>query len=433
MKKFLVACVSFLSLTRLISSAAGPEYLVNEFGPVDEASELPTPFTPLPEEEPAPGLFKSSTEPFLRDARFTLAPRLYFRSLENATGVNSMFAGGGSFGLTTGWLQKMLQFGVVGYTSLPIANNRKDGIDRTGLVSPDGDGFAVLGEAWAKLKFEPATIKVYRQRLELPFIHGDDSRMIPNTFEAYQLDLRPSEIFRLNLGYVDKIKPRNRDVFIPMSEAAGVTKVDRGTAFMGFVLGDEERTYLEAIIEPTFDLFSTSYAQAGHTFKFNSGFELRTDLQMADQRSIGDELAGEFHTQFYGAQVAGSYGGAILTLAYNYTASGAGIRDPWGADPSFTGLMISNFLSPGENAYLVGLSYNFEKVGLPQLTAFSNYVYGDLPASKRRHEVNATVDYRIDQGPFKNLWLRLRYARFEASEAKPIDDFRVILNYTITF
>lgn len=344
-----------------------------------------------------------------------------------------MFAGGGSFGLTTGWLRKMLQFGAVGYASLPIASNRKDGIDRTGLVSPEGDGFAVLGEAWAKLKFEPATIKVYRQQLELPFIHSDDSRMIPNTFEAYQLNLRLSDIFRLNLGYVDRIKPRNSDVFIPMSEAAGVTKVDRGMGFAGFVIGDEERTYLEAIVEPAFDLFNTSYVQAGHTFKSHSGFEFRTDLQFADQRSIGDELAGEFRTQFYGAQVAGSYGGAILTLAYNYTATGAGIRDPWGADPSFTGLMISNFLSPGENAYLVGLSYNFERIGLPQLTAFSNYVYSDLPTSKRRNEVNATVDYRIDQGPFKNLWLRLRYARLEASEAKPVDDFRVILNYTIMF
>lgn len=433
MKKFLIVCLSVGSLIQSISCAAGPDYLVNDFEPADRASKILTPFTPLPEEKPTPGLFKSSSEPFIRDIAFSLDPRLFFRSLENATGVNSMFAGGGAMSFKTGWLHDTLQLGVTGYSAIPLASNNKDGIDRTGLVSPDGDGFAVLGQAWAKLKIEPATFKVFRQEMELPFIHGDDSRLIPNTFEAYQVDLKPSDIFRLNLGYVAKMKRRNSDEFIPMSEAAGVLEKDRGTGFVGFVLGDEERTYLEAISEATFDLYSCTYVQTGHTFKFNPDLELRGDLQFADQRSVGDSLLGEFSTQFYGAQVATSYRGAVLSLAYNHTADKVGIRDPYGADPSFTGLMISNFLSPGEDAYLVGLSYNFEKIGLRGVTAFANYVYGDMPDSRYRHEVNGTLDYRIDQGALKNLWLRLRYARLEGSDRVPVDDFRVILNYSVTF
>lgn len=433
MKKFLIVCLFVGGLIRSISSAAGPDYLVDEFGPTDQASKLPTPFTPLLEEEPTAGIFKSSREPFFRDINFSLQPRLYFRSVENFSGVNSMFAGGGALGVTTGWLHDTLQLGATGYAAIPIASNNKDGIDRTGLVSPDGDGFAVLGQAWAKLKFEPATIKVFRQELELPFIHGDDSRLIPNTFEAYQFELKPSDIFRLNAGYVAKMKRRNSDEFIHMSEAAGVLEKDRGTAFAGFVLGNEERTYIEAITEATFDLYSCTYVQTGHTVKFTPDFELRGDLQFADQRSIGDSLLGVFETQFYGAQLVASYQGAVLTFAYNHTADKVGIRDPYGADPSFTGLMISNFLSAGEDAYLAGLSYNFEKLGLTGVTAFVNYVYGDLPASKFRREVNATLDYRIDKGPLKNFWLRLRYAKFEGSERVAIDDFRAILNYSVTF
>ena len=51
----------------------------------------------------------------------------------------------------------------------------------------------------------------------------------------------------------------------------------------------------------------------------------------------------------------------MLTLAYNRTGNSAGIIDPYGADPSFTGLMLSNFVSAGENAYLIGLRYNFAR------------------------------------------------------------------------
>ena len=83
MKRSIIFCLVLLGLIRSTSRAAGPNYLWDEFGPVDKATELPTPFTPLPEEEPITGLFKSSTEPLFRDLNFSLQPRLYFRSLYN--------------------------------------------------------------------------------------------------------------------------------------------------------------------------------------------------------------------------------------------------------------------------------------------------------------------------------------------------------------
>ena len=146
MKRCVIICLLLLSLIGPASRAAGPQYLFDEFGPVDEADKLPTPFTPLPEEEPVVGLFSFSTEPFSRDLNFSLHPRLYFRSLDNSTGTNNTFAGGGSLGFTTGWLLDTVQLGVTGYTTINLASN-KDNLDRTGLVRPDGDGFSVLGQA----------------------------------------------------------------------------------------------------------------------------------------------------------------------------------------------------------------------------------------------------------------------------------------------
>ena len=432
LKYYSLICTIWVGLTAATSRAAGPDYLTSDCEPADQASQLLTPFTPLTVPEPQAGLFGFTNEPFIRDADFSVDPRFYFRSLQNSSGVNNTFAGGGLLGLTTGWWRDTLQLGVAGYTTQPLVNNQ-NGIDRTGLVAPDGDGFFVLGQAWTKLKAGPATATLFRQELELPFIHGDDVRMIPNTFEAYQIDVKPDEIVRLNFGYVARIKTWTSEDFVSMSEAAGAPQVNRGTSFAGLVLGSEAGTYLGAMSELTWDLFSCSYVQAGHTYKVTPDFELRGDVQFVDQRSVGDDLIGSFETQLYGGQLAASYGGAVLSLAYTDTARGAGIIGPFGAGPEFNGRMLSGFASAGEQAYGVGLSYNFAKIGLTGVTAFASYVYGTLPADSWEQEINATVDYRISAGPLKNIWLRLRYARLDPSGQVSTDDFRVILNYSLTF
>lgn len=407
------------------------DYLSDDREPADEASQMASPFTIL--EKPGIGgrLGTFSEEPFIRDAAFSVAPRFYYRSVRNNLGVQDTFAGGGAVGLTTGWWRDAVQFGVTGYTTQPLVAVKTN--NRSGLVETDGDGFFTLGEAWTKLRAGPATATLFRQILNLPFINANDSRMIPNTFEAYQIDAKPWDFLRVNAGYITHMKARNSPDFVPMSEAAGAPQVNRGTTFAGFVVGSEERTYLGAMTELTWDIFSCSYIQAGHTWEVTPDFELRGDVQFADQRSVGSELIGSFATQFYGARATASYCGALLSLSYTNTTRGTGLLDPFGADPGFNGLMISNFALGGEQSFGVELTYNFERIGLPGMTVFSSYVYGALPDNGWEQEINITADYRINSGILKNIWLRLRYAHNEASARAPIEDFRVILNYAVSF
>ena len=136
--------------------------------------------------EPSGRLGTFSSEPFLRSAEFSLQPRLYYRDLHNSSGSQEAFAAGGALSLTTGWWRDTLQLGVTGYTTQPVF--APNGAGNTGLLRPDGEGLSVLGQAWARVKYGPATATFFRQALQLPFINGNDSRMIPNTFEAYQLE-----------------------------------------------------------------------------------------------------------------------------------------------------------------------------------------------------------------------------------------------------
>ena len=313
MNRLLLVMLTFLFLARLSGWANPPDYLTNDYEPADRAMELASPFTEFVTEQHVGWLGAFYSEPFLRYAGFSLQPRLYYRSLETNSGVQQAFAAGGSLSFITGWWRETLQLGATAYTTQPVF--APSGAGNTGLVRPNGDGLSVLGQAWAKLRIGSAIATLFRQALELPFINGNDSRMIPNTFEAYQLEAEPWKEFRLNFGYVAGMKSRTSADFEPMSKIAGAPQVNRGTSFADLLIGSEERTYLGAFSDLTWDLFSCTYVQAGHTWQFPQDFEIRCDVQFTDQRSVGSALLGTFNTQLYGARLTASYADALLSLS----------------------------------------------------------------------------------------------------------------------
>ena len=234
-------------------------------------------------------------------------------------------------------------------------------------------------------------------------------------------------------GYVAEMKPRTSAKFESMSEIAGAPQVNRGTGFAGFILGSEERTYLGAIGQMTWDLFSCAYLQAGQTWKLSRNLEIRGDVQFTDQRSVGNQLLGTFITDLYGARLTASYAGALVSVEFTETTDGTGVRNPFGGDPSFNSLMISNFNQGGEKSYGIGITYNFSRFGLAGVRGFAGYAYGSMPAGRWEEEVNATIDYRITTGALKNCSVRIRYAHNASNAPVPTEDFRAILNYAISF
>jgi hypothetical protein len=182
-----VALFVLVIFARAVVRANPPEYLAASREPADSASEevspIEEPFLPLRGWRLAP----RSTEPFFRDSIFSLEPRFYYRSVDDEEGRHEALAGGGALILTSGWWRDTLQLGIGGYTTQPLATGPDPG--GTGLLRPNGDGLSVLGQVWGKVHVGVATTTLFRQEMELPFINGDDTRMIPNTFEAYRLDI----------------------------------------------------------------------------------------------------------------------------------------------------------------------------------------------------------------------------------------------------
>jgi len=424
--------------------ASGPNYIANERPVADSVRNKKYPLEelqPLKKIQPAPvfpGLKQKmkNLPPFWRDTSVNLRLRSYYFKTDIAdTSDKEAWALGGWIGYESGWWKNLLKIGGVGYTSQNLygPENR----DGTLLLKPGQEGFSVLGQAYLRARVaEGVNLRLYRQSIELPYINRDDSRMVPNTFEAYTLDGESIQNIDFIVSHVTKMKTRNSSEFRYMSEVAGFSNTNKGLTMGGASYTFAEDIYIAAINQYSWDLWNTIYAEATALWNLTEKMEIGLSAQYSEQRSVGDELDGEFCTFAFGGAAALSYQGAIVSIAFGSTDDDRRIQRPYGGTPSYVSLMESKFDRAGEDTWRAGLSYDFKFVGIDGLSAFVDYAKGNTPdsgptASPDQEEFDFTVDYRFKTGLLKHLWLRLRGAFLNQHGPNEQDtlNFRFILNY----
>jgi len=427
--------------------AAAPEYIVDEQPAPASVEDERAPMEDVyPEEVPVPSAFPrikrrlEKADPFWRDTQLRLHPRVYYfgRDRENANDSEA-FAYGGWLAYNSGFWRDRVRLNASVYTTQrAYGPGDKDG---TLLLKNGQQGFTVLGKANVDLKLTGSvSAKLYRQHFNLPYLNRNDSRMVPNTFEAYTLLGRPESSWTYVLSHVRQMKRRERDDFISMSEAAGFSDRDEPLSMVAVRYDLTDDINIGATSQYAWEFMNTFYTEANGVWSFRDDWALRTGAQYTDQRSIGDEIGGDFDTYVFGGKVATSYRSATLTVAFSSTDSGTGIRNPFGGYPGYLSLMIKSFNRADEDAWLIGASYDFERIGLPGLSSFINYAQGDTPdrgdnASPDHEELDITVDYRFQSELLDGLWLRARAAFVDQEDdvagASDVDDIRVILNYDL--
>jgi hypothetical protein len=384
--------------------------------------------------------------PFLRDTRLDFHLRTYyFRRDEVDLSQSEAWAIGGALEYRSGWLNDLFRMGAALYTSQPIyAPKDRDG---TGLLREGQRGYTVAGQAYGQFRFkEDHELTAYRQVVELPYVNSADTRMTPNTFEAYLVRGSFKDVPRLGqvnyvAGWIDKIRLRDRSNFVKMSKAAGVPSGDDGMAAATLRIRPRKGLYLGVTNQFVYNAFNTFYAEGSWVTDLTDAWQLRLEGQFTHQVSLGKELAPDspFETWNAGVRISSSYAGAILTLAASTTGNKSMIRTPYGLSPSYLSLMQSDFDRPGEEGWLIGLSYDFARVGLTGFSGFVNFAHGfdarDLRSSQEfatEYEIDATFDYRPEWRWIKGAWLRLRFSRFQLDGTeRDGSDVRVILNYDL--
>ena len=199
------------------------------------------------------------------------------------------------------------------------------------------------------------------------------------------------------------MKRRNSDNFEPMSRAAGLRGTDEPVSLVGMRYNFTKSVNLGFVKLYAWEFMNTFYAEGNTGWQVTDELSIGTGGQFTDQRSVGDELTGNFDTSVYGARVSTTYKGATVSLAFSSTDNGGRIRSPFGGYPGYLSLMVKDFNRAGEDAWLVGLAYDFAEVGWNGISGYVNYAEGyvsdsDSTGAPDQAELDVTLDIRPTNG-----------------------------------
>lgn len=429
---------SSITLTLLLTAQivqAAPEYIQSEQtapGSVDAAVEssehafkLPTPVQ----------VFSQLGEVFRAGALDLRLRNYYFHRDRDDNSNLETWAQGGALGYVTPSWKNRLRLGATLYGSQKLYGPKdKDGAK---LLKPGQQSFSVPGEAYLEARlYRDLTLKAYRQKFLLPYLNGNDSRMVPNTFEALTLYDFSGEHFVYGVAQTWRIKKRDATDFISMTEAAGIDGPDRAVSTAAARYTFTNGTNIGLINHYGRDFMNIFYTEFNSRAQPIMGLGLQLSAQFTSQNSVGDQLGGDFDARSWGIKTATSYGSVVLSLAHTSTSTDTGIHSYWGGKPSYLSLMVKDFDRASEDAWLIGISSDFSIFGENPFSGFINYAWGDTPdhgsnASPDQSEFDITLDYKPASGILKGLWFRLRgaFVDQDGSDGTDLRDIRFIVNY----
>jgi outer membrane porin, OprD family len=391
--------------------------------------------------------FPADTPVFIRDSLLQIVTRSYYLTRDNSNGTRSAaWAAGGWIVYRSGLITDIFGVHATFYTSQKLYGP----LDESGskLLNPEQEPLNVLGQAYGLARIYDQEVRGGLQLVDTPLINPQDSRMIPNTFEAVQLVSLPvkDRMYDYALGYLWQIKQRDSNDFIPMSDSlASADVVNHGTPFAMVKvrpLPGLSTAFMDYYVQ---DFINTGFAQAEYKFQLPKEVpQWFVGANIIDQRSVGsDMLTGSpFQTYQASAKVQVSYAGWTAFVAGSVTGDGSKIYSPFGSAPNYTDMQQVSFDNAGEKAIGGSLAYDFSTVGLPAVSTGAWYTHGwgafnpsTNIAIPDRDELDLWVQYRPKEGPMKGFRVKVQYSDVwqQGNVRSDQPEFRFIVDYTLLF
>lgn len=377
----------------------------------------------------------------VRDSKVELQLRTYFFDKLNPApkNPNQAWALGGWLGYQSGWLGDVFSFGLTGYTSQPLwAPADAPG---SNLLTATQGGYSVLGLAYGSLRLFDQTLTGGRFEVNQPEVNLFDNRMTPQTFQGGALTGKLAGVDYF-AGYLSDVKQRNATTFINMAQAAGApSDVSSGMWLVGFKGEPAKDLVLRLSSYHVPDVLNSTYADAAWTTPVADGMKLRLGAQTIYQSSTGSNSLGTFSVGYGGVKADLTSGGLTGTLGYNQTGRNANLRSPYSSWAGYTVMLIQDFNSAGQKAFLIGAAYDFKSVGAPGLTLAGHIATGfdAINPSTGAPVANSTeydidLNYRFSDKSWPKwaqpLWLRIRAGVLVPSGGgATTENYRIILNY----
>ncbi|HEY0286055.1 MAG TPA: OprD family porin [Pseudomonas sp.] len=344
----------------------------------------------------------------------------------------------------------------------------KAGEDRTpGSVFPVSsngeavDDYAKLG-ATAKFRFSKTQLKVGNLMPKLPVVTYNDGRLLPQTFQGWQVDSKELDKFNFVGGRLTQVSDRNSSDMQGMS-IAGANDPVKGKFSNQFYYGgvDYQATkqlQLQYYYGSLENFYQQHFLGLTHVWQLPQG-QLKTDLRYfystsdgknssADGRGDGYVSAGyygqgiskgEVDNRLWSSMLTYSISGHSLSIGYQKSSGDSDfphINEGQGRSPYLlTNGQYLRFVNAGEDTAVATYAYDFAAVGVQGLKSSFTYMNGQhIQTAKQDNsewEHDLRIDYVIPQGTFKGVGLTWRSAVARGNDVADKDENRLIVSYSI--
>lgn len=325
------------------------------------------------------------------------------------------------------------KLGLTGYIAekLFIGNSDRDGAC---LLGPGQTGYAILGQAFLQQQAGATVFRIYRQELDTPFINPHDFRLIPKTMEAYTWEGTISGKLSFITSHVTGIKGWNSWEFNSMSTYAGLPGTDEPVTLAGVKYRPGENCALQAWNYVCWNFMNIVYFQGDFSWKMKRDHDLTLSAQAIDQGDIGRAIGGRFKTGMLGVKAAYQGPRGLVWVAYTTTSNGADIKCPWGGYRGFTSITEEDSDLAGEQAWAIGLKYDFRNTRVRGWTASVAHARCYRPESSDlwdpgQLETDFDLKYYFDKRT--NILLRRAMVHYSYSMGNTnYTDIQAILNFS---
>jgi len=386
---------------------------------------------------------------FIEDSKASLELRNFYlnRDFRDGPGQNKReeWAQGFIFNMESGYTTGTVGFGVDALAMLGVKLDSSPDRSGTALLPRDSkqrpeDDYSKLGLT-AKVRLSESVLKAGTLLPKMPTLQFSNSRLLPQTFEGWQLQSKDIERLTASFGQISRVVQRDvsgsNDLALNNKNGRfGASPSSDHLRFGGLDYALTPNTQLSYHQGQLADIYRQHFLGVQHTLALGPG-KLKSDLRYFTNSESGQARAGDIDNQVYNAMFTYSLAGHALGVGYQQMRGDDGFTYVNGATPYLTNfLQLNDFAGPGERSWQARYDYDFSKVGIPGLTFMTRYVRGsgiDLAngTSGNEWERNTDLAYAFSEGPLKNLKVTWRNAVYRANFTRGMDENRLILSYAL--
>ncbi|WP_347901658.1 OprD family porin [Pseudomonas purpurea] len=361
----------------------------------------------------------------------------------------------------SGFTQGTVGFGLDAFAMGVIKLDGGAGRSGNGLAAnnsrgePEDTSSAVGGAV--KFRVSDTVLKYGNQFVASPVFSTDDSRLLPEVATGTLITSKEIKGLELSAGrftamrsqtgqYNDSINGRDgstgrKNQGLTSANIAGATYQFTDNLVGGVAASDVE------------DHFKKQYINLNYTIPVTQGQALNFDLNAYKSEDDGQKRSGIIDNKVWSLAAAYSIDAHKFTLAYQQSSGKTGYV--YGVDGGGTvflanSVQISDFVGEDEKSWQARYDLNMASFGVPGLSFMTRYVRGDnvnthvdgartgaSAGEGKEHEFDFEAKYVVQEGPAKDLSLRLRNAiyrstsNYSASNYNDLNDTRLIVEYPL--